>query len=239
MRVGEPEIAAFLAVLLRTAAWIHAAPLVGDNGLPPRLRLALAALIALPLSIHHPPTDFSHLLSAAPVELLFGLAAGFALRLAFAGVEAGGQLIGIQLELNFAATFDPTSGDESLPTRRIAWCIAGLAFLSMGGLEQALGALAVPAPPGVTRLPELVQRGGLVFVLALRAAGPMLVASFVANLAVGLASRAAPALNIFSVMLATLLVVGALVLLGTASRFTSEIVGAVRLGMDAAVASAR
>jgi flagellar biosynthetic protein FliR len=239
MRIGEPEIAAFLAVLLRTAAWIHAAPIVGDKGLPPRLRLALAALVALPLSIHHPATDFAHLLTAAPAELLFGLSAGFALRLAFAGVEAGGQLIGIQLELNFAATFDPTSGDESLPTRRLAWCVAGLAFLSMGGLEHALAALAVPAPPLLERLPELFERGGLVFVLALRAAGPMLVAAFVANLAVGLASRAAPALNIFSVMLAALLVVGALVLLGTSSRFAAEIIGDMRLGMDAAIASTR
>lgn len=239
MRLGEAEIAAFLAVLLRTAAWVHAAPLVGDNGLPPRLRLALAALVAVPLSIHHAPVDFAHLLASAPAELLFGLAAGFALRLAFAGVEAGGQLLGVQLELNFAATFDPTSGDESLPTRRLAWCVAGLAFLAMGGLEQSLAALAVPAPHALDRLPDLFTRGGDVFVMALRAAGPMLVAAVVANLAVGLASRAAPALNIFSVMLAALLVVGALVLVGTSSRLCAEVMHDVRLGMDAAVASAR
>jgi len=239
MHVGEPEIAAFLAVLLRTSAWMLAAPLVGDGNVPPRVRMAIAVLIAVPLSIHHRALDFAQLMTSAPAEVVFGLAAGFALRLAFAGIELGGQLLGVQLELNFAAQLDPSSGDESLPTRRIAWCVAGLAFLGLGGLEQSLAALAVPAPPGLDHLPDLAARGGAVFVLALRAAGPMLVASFVANLAVGLASRAAPALNIFSVMLAALLVVGALVLLGTSSRFTAEIIGDVRLGMDAAVASAR
>ena len=239
MRIAEPEIAAFLAVLLRTAAWVQASPIIGDSGMAPRLRIAFAALVAVPLSIHHAPTDYAHLMTQAPTEILFGLVAGFALRLAFAGVEAGGQLIGAQLELNFAATLDPSTGDEELPTRKIALSVAGIAFFSMGGLEMALAALAVPAPPLVARLPMLFDRGGIVFVLALRASAPMLVAAIVANVAVGLASRAAPALNVFSVMLAAILVVGALVLLGTSSRFSSEVIGQVRLGMDAAIALVR
>ena len=43
-------------------------------------------------------------------QLLIGLALGFAVRIVFAAVEFAGELIGLQMGLNFAGFFDPMTG---------------------------------------------------------------------------------------------------------------------------------
>jgi flagellar biosynthetic protein FliR len=237
VKLTTVELATFLGVLVRTAAWMHAAPIVGDKGLPPRLRIALAALFALAVTPLRPAITVEHLLVTAPAELLIGLGTGFAARLALAGAEAGGQLIGVNLELNFAGTLDPIAREETLPTRRVAWCLAGLAFIASGGIESSLRVLAwanADAPTLHQALVRLIAQGGQAIALGLRAAAPMMLAAVVANVAVALASRAAPALNVFSVMLATILVVGAIILIGTAPAYTRELTGDARLAGEAA-----
>ena len=195
--------------------------------------------IAIAVSGARPPIDVSSLPTAIPVEILFGLAAGFAARLVLAGVEAGGQLIGVQLGLGFAQFFDPSSGDEALPTRRMAASLGGLAFIATGGIELSVRALGTPVPVSPWALGALVgivNNGGEVMAGAVRLAAPCLAAGVVANLAVAIASRAAPALNVFSVMLALGLLVGALALLATAPTLVGEVMATARHAADAVAA---
>ncbi len=225
--IGLAEVFAFLAAFARTAAFLQAFPLTGDKALPARFRGAAAALIALALV----PTRAGVGLEAIPAEIMLGLMAGFAGRIVFAGAEAGGQLLGIQLGLGFAGTFDPTVAEDELPTRRLVRCLTGIAFLSTGGLQAALGTLVLPPVTGPTLAAMalgLVERGGQVFVAGARLAAPMLVAGFVAYLTAALASRAAPALNVFSVALALLLVVGGIVLLAAGPAITADIMNIAR-----------
>jgi flagellar biosynthetic protein FliR len=242
MKLGEPEIAAYLSTFARTTAWMLAAPLTGERALPAKIGVAAAAVIALPLAMVRHSHGFGELVGQLPNEVLFGLLAGFAARLALAGAEAGGQLIGVQLELNFAGTMDPMAKEETLPTRKIAAALATTAFLSTGGLERAIAALAYPVGDVALasgRLSAFVDGGGQVLALGLRVAAPLVAAAVVSNLAVALASRAAPALNVFSVMLACILVVGALVLTASAPSFVNELLGDARLAADAALDLAR
>jgi flagellar biosynthesis protein FliR len=231
VKITAAEIAVFLPAFARAAAFLQAFPLTGDRVVPLKLRAALAAMIAMALVPMRPPLDPAALPIAVPAELLLGLAAGFAGRLVFAGVEAGGQLIGLQLGLGFAGTFDPLVAEQELPTQRLVRCLAGLAFLGAGGLEATLLALAAP-PVGATTLlgilPQLIERGGEVLIAGVQLAAPALAVSLVANLAAGLAARAAPALNVFSVALALVLVVGAAVLLATGPAVVADVINSGR-----------
>ncbi len=219
----------------RTAAWAQAAPLVGDRVVPARVRVLFAAGVAAPLSLLRADADYSHLIATLPFEILFGLLAGAAARLILAGAEAGGQLIGLQLGLGFAGTYDPMAQDESLPTRRIAYALAALAFLSAGGLEESIRVLSLPLPTDLTQAPllALAREGADVLYTAARLAAPLLLAGLVANVTVAFASKAAPALNVFSVMLALFWIVGVAVLLVTAPLTARELSNVGLMARDA------
>lgn len=235
-------VGAFLAGFARTVAWLHTAPLTSDPMVPARVRVLAAALVALLLAPTHAPVEVAALPLAIPAELLLGGALGLAARILLAGVEAGGQLVGLHLELGFAGQYDPMAREEALPTRRIAYALAGLAFLGAGGLETSLYALGRPVVDGRSfdrTLASLIAASGEVLVLALRVAAPVILAVVVINLAIALASRAAPALNVFSVMLAVVLVVGGMALSVTAPSFVRELQGTARSAIVATVEVAR
>lgn len=235
-----PELATLLAVVARISAWAYTAPLIGGPGVPSKIRVGIAIAMGLLIAPIRPTVSPDALLTIIPAEVLLGVVAGFAARLAILGAEAAGQLVGMSIGIGFASFYDPSAGEDSLPTRRIAGALAGLAFLLAGGLEDTLRALAFAPtlPDGAmsTILPHLTDASAHVLVASLRAAAPIVLAALVANVAMALASRAAPALNAFSVMLALFLVVGAGVLLATAPAFARELHAAGALAGGAAEA---
>lgn len=220
----DGALLAFLAVFARAASYLTAAPLFGDRMLSARIRVGAAALFAGVVASARPPMTVPELLSALPLEILFGLAAGFAARLIMAAADVGGQLIGIQLGLGFASFLDPATQEEALPTRRLAWCLASLAFLSAGGLDGVARVLAAaPLSGHGLDIIESLGRGGEVLSIGVRIAGPSLVAGLVFNLALALSSKASPALNLFSTALPILLLGGGMALFLTAPAFASEL----------------
>ena len=69
----------------------------------------------------------------------------------------------------------------------------------------------------------MMRASGEMFLVGIHLALPILVAVTVANIAMGLANRAAPALNVYSVMLSLTGLMGAGVLLLVAPLMASEI----------------
>lgn len=222
----EAELGGFLLSFARVGAWSVAAPLISENVVPRRVRAMFAAGAALPIAGIATAGETGGLLSRLPIEVVFGLGLGFASRAAMAAVEAGGQIIGMQLGLGFAGGFDPMAREESLPTRRLAFALAALTFLELHGLERTFSVLATaPAYASLAHAPleGLVEITHQVLVGGLSLAAPLVVAGLVANLTMAFASRAAPSLNVFSVMLALFMAVGLLVLVLTAPGFVGSL----------------
>lgn len=234
----EQWLPVFLALVARIAAFLQAAPLTGERQLPPKARIGVAALLALAFVTVHEPISMAGLFAVLPFEILLGLIAGFTARVVIAGVEAGGEIIGLQMGLGFASTFDPALGDTALPMRRLIFALAGMAFITAGGLDAPARLAAMPTVEIYTLVDAyhgLMLRGAEVMVVGVRIATPILVAVTVANIAMGMANRAAPALNVFSVMLSVTGVIGAIVLLSTAPTLATEIVAVAGRAVTAAV----
>jgi flagellar biosynthetic protein FliR len=226
------DLAVYLAAFVRCAAFLTAFPLTGDKMVPARVRVALAALLALALAPSRRPED---LFATLPAEAILGFAAGFAARVVFGGVEAGGQLIGLTFGLGFAGTFDPSVSEEELPTRRLVRCLMGLAFFTGDGLPLTITALVRPpatAPTFAAAFRTVIDESARVMVVGVRLAAPAIIAALIANVAAGVAARAAPTLNFFAVSLSLILVVGAVVLLAAAPLTTAEIALAARRVVD-------
>lgn len=223
--IGEAQVAGFLAGFVRVGAWTLAAPVIGQGLAPPRVRVLFAGAVALLLAPLHPAATFDNLLSLLPFELFFGLTVGAAARFILAGAESGGQILGMQMGLGFAATFDPIAHESSITTRRLTFAMAALAFILVGGFDAAIRALALPIDArALTEAPlrGLIQLTEHVLLAAVRIAAPLLLAGFVANVTMALVSKAAPALNVFSVMLALFLAVGLFILSSSSPAFVRD-----------------
>lgn len=223
---GLGLVPGFLLIFVRLAAFLWAAPLTGDGRLPPKVRVATAALVAAAFSNLHEVHGSPELALQVPLEIGVGFIAGFTARLMLAGLEVGGEVIGMQMGLGFAGTFDPSLGDMALPMRRIVFVIASFAFISVGGIQN-VARLAMLPPTDVavlfTSFGTLMRASGEMFLVGIHLALPILIAVTVANIAMGLANRAAPALNVYSVMLSLTGLMGAGVLLLVAPLMASEI----------------
>jgi len=225
---------AYLATFVRVAGWAQTAPVIGTPNVPARVRVGLSLLLALVLAPLRAQESVG--LYAIPAELALGIMAGFSTRLVLAGLESGGQLIGLLLGVGFAGLYDPAIGEESLPTRRIMYALGGLAFLAADGLESAIRVLAVAPIDGQTlehAARSLFDGGGRVMAASLHIAAPLMVASMISNVGAALASRAAPALNAFSVMLAVFLLVGTAALIATAPTLIQALMGYAAMAADA------
>lgn len=205
-------IAAFLWPFLRIFGLILAEPVLGHSSIPRAAKIGLAIFIALVLTPVLPPAPPVELASAAGIliglqQLLVGLAIGFTLRIALTAVETAGQFMGLQMGLGFAVFFDPQSSAQTAVMGQFLGLFAILVFLSMDGHFLVITALARsfstlpitadPVTPGGFRL--LVEWGGEIFRTGLLLSLPVVGALLVANIAVGIMTRAAPQLNIFAV----------------------------------------
>lgn len=218
-------LAALFWPFVRIGACLMVAPVFGASYVPPRIRLLLAggvALLLAPLTAR-PGTA---LLSGGGVsitvqQVLIGAALGFVLQLVFDALTMGGQLLANGMGLGFAFNVDPLRGVSTPALGQLFVVLGTLLFLAMNGHLALLQLLAdsfrwLPVDGGGLDIADwrrLADWGDSLFSGALRIALPGMTALIVVNLAFGIVSRAAPALNLFAVGLPVTLVVGLAIVL--------------------------
>ncbi|RYF66159.1 MAG: type III secretion protein, partial [Comamonadaceae bacterium] len=175
-------------------------------------RVALAALVALcaqaTLGTSPGPALADPLALAVLVQqVAIGMALGFTARLVFAAVELAGELVGLQMGLNFASFFDPVSNAPMSAVSRFFGNVAMLMFVVINGHLTVLMAViksfeVFPIGTGTmqafARL-RLHELGAELFASALWIALPMVALLLFINLLMGIISRVAPQMNIYAI----------------------------------------
>jgi flagellar biosynthetic protein FliR len=213
---------------LRALALFTALPVLGARSVPNRVRIALAAFIALAAQPSLPPMepvplDSPQALLLVAQQLVIGLSLGFAVRLVFAAVEFAGEIIGLQMGLNFAGFFDPLSASTATAASRFFGTMVAWLFIVANGHLLVIGALvhsftAFPVGPEPFAFLHQVQPqrwGAEIFSTGLWIALPLVTMLLFVNLVLGAISRVAPQINIFAIGFPVTLGVGLLGLLLT------------------------
>ena len=212
----ETQILAWLTPLLwpflRALALFTALPVFSQRAVPMRVKIGLALFIALAAQPSLPPIPVVPLDSALAVmvlvqQLLVGFTLGFAVRVVFAAVEMGGELIGLQMGLNFAGFFDPATASQGTASGRFFGTLVAFLFILSNGHLAIIAALvrsfevfAVGDEPFAFLRQTQPQRWGAeVFTLGLWIALPMVGMLLFVNLVLGVISRVAPQISVFSV----------------------------------------
>jgi flagellar biosynthetic protein FliR len=202
----------FLLVLFRISGLMIVAPFYGSQIVPARLRLALAAtmsFVLFPMVSPQLPGELSWTTAVAGVfgELLIGFAMGISLALMFAGVKLAGRIMGQQAGLALAQVVDPITNSQSTLLGQLFFWVATAVFLIRGGHRelamalldtfQVIPVLSLRFDP--TLLDLLVDSLDAAYALALRMAGPVLIALLLTSIIMGFLSRTMPQLNILTI----------------------------------------
>lgn len=153
-------------------------------------------------------------------EILIGMALGYLTQFLAQVFIIAGQAVAMQTGLGFASLVDPVSGTNTPVVGQFFSVLTTLVFLAMNGhllffrmLEMSFSTL----PIGLSFLPldgmhDLVYFGSTMFLCGLVMAISSICTMLVVNFTLGVMTRAAPQLNIFSLGFAVTMVTGMFVL---------------------------
>jgi flagellar biosynthetic protein FliR len=205
-------LVAFLLALVRASAWVAVAPPFNTKLIPAQVKIGLSAVLAMavaPQLATHIPPDGSlstpDLIGAVFLQVGAGLILGFIATLLLSAVQAAGSLIDLFGGFTISQAMDPFSNAQSSVFGRIYQLLGTtLLFAINGHLLLVRGFMASFDAVGITgfnmqNVSDLLIHDFLkFFVAAVEIAGPLLAALFLAEVVLGLLSRAAPQLNVFA-----------------------------------------
>jgi flagellar biosynthetic protein FliR len=205
------EFQQFVLIFLRTLSAIGLLPLLGGRLVPAVVKIGLAGMMAYLLTpvIGMDPARLPGTVPAyaylAVQEVMVGLVLGFAGSLLFMGVQAAGELLGIQMGLSISQAIDPQTQSQVSLIGQLAYILAMLMFLVWDGHHAFIAALResfsrVPiASFDPLNLPveHLVRLFGQMLVLGVRVAAPVIAPLLLTTLLFAMIGRMAPRMNVF------------------------------------------
>lgn len=225
---------AFMWPMLRISALLLAAPVFSLSALTVRIRVLLALALSVMVYPLFTWPDIDPLSPAGLLEicnqLLIGGFMGLALQIVTAAVVVAGQTISNSMGLSMASLIDPNLGNVPVIAQFLL-ILSTLIFVSLGGHTMLLALILesfATLPVGSSLFEpqayaQLVSWSSMIFLGALLTALPVMVTLLFISIGLGVVTRAAPSLNIFSVGLPATIVVGFVVLLLSLANIGSRI----------------
>jgi flagellar biosynthetic protein FliR len=212
----EAQIMGWLSPLLwpflRVLALMTSAPVIAQRSVPVRVRVGLAFVVAICSQASLPEMPVIALDSSAAVmaviqQVLIGLSLGFAARIVFTAIELAGEIVGLQMGLNFAGFFDPASGGQTTAVSRFFGIVVSWLFIVINGhllliaaVVQSFHAFPVGnAPFAFLQTVQPLTWGSEIFRLGLWIALPLIAMLLFVNLVLGVISRVASSMNVFAI----------------------------------------
>jgi flagellar biosynthetic protein FliR len=236
-------------LLMRPGALLLASPAFGGLYAPAQVKVGLTfflALAMLPTTAVPVAGSVAGLTGIIARELAIGFSMALAIRVMIGAAEFGGNLASFQMGLSYAAIVDPASGVRNNVLAMLYANVALVTFLltnahhaflralrdSYVSMPMGSGAIGASVPAAVTALL------GLVFTVGVRLAAPLVVVLLIAELALALVSRSAPALNLMVVSGPVRLLIG-LLLLGVVAPAVVGVISAMsQTALEAGVRTA-
>ena len=201
----------FLWPFSRISAVLLVAPIFSSTLVTVRTRISLALLLTF---LIYPLYDWPIIDVTSGLgfvlflqQVLIGVAIGLIMHFAFAAITSAGAFIATSMGLSMAVVADPVNGHQSPVLAQVLLVLATLVFLSIGGhliiIEMMLDSFRlIPINEFYVNremLWAILQWSSLIFSGAIMIALPAMVTMLLTNSAMGVISRAAPALNVFAV----------------------------------------
>ncbi len=218
----------------RIAALFSIVPVLGSSDVPVRVRVGLALLVTLLIVPTLGPSPQVDPLTSSGLfitlqQMVIGLAMGLMILLVFNAVTLAGENIAITMGLGFALQNDPQNGVQVPTVSHFYVIFATLLFLALDGHFAVLNLVAnsfitipVGASLGADSIWHLLNWAAILFKGALAIALPTLAAMLAVNMVMGVITRSAPQMNLFSIGFPITMTVGFIAMHLTLPSVTHE-----------------
>jgi flagellar biosynthetic protein FliR len=206
-----PIVLPFMLLLGRVSAFIAVLPIFSWSGIPMVVRVGLAMVITVFLNLTMPmpviPEAYQALGPAAILmakEVVTGLALGLAANFLFLAVKQAAAIMALQIGFGDAGVIDPSMGEEADVLEIFFEIAFAIFFLACDGHHFLLSLISksYQAFPLLT-LPDigvlaggLLEASGMMMLLALKLAAPLLASFVILSVVLGVLARVLPEMNI-------------------------------------------
>jgi flagellar biosynthetic protein FliR len=248
--IDAPLTYGFIIALVRASAWLLLVPPFATRTIPNQIKVGLSASLAFaaaPEVKATPPASVAGLIGMLVLQVAIGATLGFLAMVLLSAITSAGTLIGLVSGLNTPPSLDPLglSADSvvgnffQMITNALLVVGGGFLVLTRGFLLsfQAAPTHAAASLDTTTEgLAKVVTSSvAQFFMAALEIAVPIAVVMLVVQVAIALASKASPQLNVLGLAfplqnLLTILLLGGLV--ATLPSVLDTMVGRSLLGMQ-------
>ena len=210
LEVPAVTLVALLLGTARAAGFVLLAPPFNSRSIPAPVKGALAMSLSVLLSTTIAPTlpepTSGFVLVAAVTEVVIGAALGFVVQVLFTAVQMAGDLIDLTGGFSLQPAYDPLAMTNNSSVGRLHYLLATTLLFSSGGhllivkgFATSYEGMPVGSDVPTEQLGAVMIRAfAMMFLAAVQIAGPMVAVLLLADVALALLSKAAPALNIFS-----------------------------------------
>lgn len=200
----------FVLTFLRISIILFMLPIYATEGLPNQWKAAFCLIITMavfPAVSLAPETMPSHPFAIALLvlgEVILGLILSLAIQIFFSGIQAGGELIAMQMGFSMMQFADPTTNTQVGIISHMLFIVTALFFLLFDGHIYLLRAFVetfnyIPAGGLLitqTIFDQIFLLSNMLFSLALKIIAPVLAAIFLTELGLALMGRMAPQMHI-------------------------------------------
>ena len=205
------NMCAGLVIFARMLGFVRFAPVLNRKEIPGLVKLGLSfllTLIFLPLVNAQGQPAHGDLLLALLLNAAAGMIIGYMAQLILAAIEAGGDMINMQMGLSSAMVLDPTTSSQVSIVGKCFQLLGIIIFIQLGGVYWLITALIHSIdifPLGATNVPlhqivnmdYLVKLSSNVLFMGLQIASPILLATLGQDIILGVISKTAPQVNVF------------------------------------------
>lgn len=207
----DAALAAGLIVFARMLGFIVLAPVFSRKEIPVLVKVGFVFLLTISMtSVLNPPAPPVHnsLILSIVLNISVGAMIGYMARLILIAIEAGADMINMQMGLSSAMVLDPTTQSQISILEKLFAVFGILIFIQLGGiywLFQAMERSFSLFPIYATSIPlakivnmqYLIQMTSNVLFMGLQIASPILLATLAQDIILGIISKTAPQVNVF------------------------------------------
>ncbi len=212
----------FLLILIRVGAILFTIPFLEARNIPATVKAGLALAVTFMLLPHIQLPAVSifdsplNLVVGIVGELVIGAMIGLAVQLIFTGVQLAGQMAGFQMGFAIANVMDPASSLQIPLLSQFLNLFALMIFFSINAHYYFIRALVESfslVPPLAVHFNEglmtlLMKMMTDVFLISVKVGAPVMISLLLSNVALGLAARTVPQMQIFIVAMPLKILLG-------------------------------
>lgn len=204
-------LAAGVMVFSRLMGFIRFAPVFNRKEIPGMVKLALCLLLTIIIT-PFVKTDSLFVMESFTLSIILnivtGALIGYMAQLILMAVEAGADMINMQMGLSSAMVLEPTTSSQVSILSKIMALFGLLIFINLGGVYWLIRALMRSFeifPIYATSIPleqlvnmnYLITMSSNVLFMGLQIAAPVLLATLGQDIILGVISKTAPQVNVF------------------------------------------